>query len=198
MTWRALLLLLTVHLRADGTAEACRFRCGAASAELDGARILVWRDLLLHEVLQFLDHLGSTLVSRAQDDERLDNLPAFFVLDSDDAAFSDRRMQQQRAFDLRAGDVVATRNDHVVDTATGIRTTVFVDEIRVAGQIPATLHILPLPVVCEITAAGRPLTARRPDLARWKRPQFLIDHARDIAGDRFAGRAGLTSSPGAK
>ena len=65
------------------------------------ARILVRRDRLLDEILQRRRHQRIRRVPFLQHDERLDDLSALRVVDTDDAAFGDGGMQQQRALDFR-------------------------------------------------------------------------------------------------
>ena len=85
---------------------------------------------------------------------------------ADHAAFGDRRMREQRALHLGAGDVVARRDDHVVGARLVEEVAVLVDQVGVAGDVPAVLHVVALPLVGEVAAAGRALHREPPDLAR--------------------------------
>src|SRR5262245_19208644 len=97
------------RLRKLAKAKALQLACFRARQRfdvLDGARVLVRRDLALDELLQLGSERGIADVTALQDDVRLDDLSAFVVRRADDAAFRDNRMQQQRGFDFRAGDVI--------------------------------------------------------------------------------------------
>jgi hypothetical protein len=73
---------------------------GSVSRYSIGARVLVRRDRLLDVVLQRARRRLVRRDARLQHDERLDDLPPPFVGHAHDAALGDRRVQQQRAFDV--------------------------------------------------------------------------------------------------
>src|SRR5260370_20718437 len=96
----------TLHLAGLGTRQR--------GDELYPARIFVGRDLRLDEILQRLHQRRVGARRIARHDERLDDLAARGVGRADDGAFADFGMIEQHRLDLRAGDVVAGADDHVV------------------------------------------------------------------------------------
>ena len=125
-----------------------------------------------------------------QDHEGLDDHAALVVRRADDAAFGDRRMGEQRRLDLRAGDVVAGRDDHVVGARLVPEIAVLIHEVGVAGEVPAVLDVLPLALVGEVAATGRPAHRKPPDGARRQVAPLRIDDLRLVARHRLARRAG--------
>src|SRR5258706_7099726 len=74
--------------------ELACLRARQRVGEHDDARVLVWRNRILYEFLQFRDQFVVRRVSRAQHDERLDDLAARFVGRADHAAFGHRVVLQ--------------------------------------------------------------------------------------------------------
>jgi hypothetical protein len=109
----------------------------------------------------------------------------------DDAALGHRRVQQQRRFDLGAGDVVAAADDHVVGARLVDELAVVVDQVGVAGQVPAVLHIVGLALVGQVLAAGGALDRQPADLAARQFAALLVEHAGAVARHRQPGGAGL-------
>ena len=144
----------------------------------------------LDEALQVLAQAVRGRDALARHDERLDDLAAHRVGHADHRAFGDRLVLEQRVLDLGTGDVVAARDDHVVGARLVVEVAVLVDQIGVAGQVPAVPHIVALALVGEVAAAGRPAHREPAGLARRQRPHLVVDHHRLIARDRPAGGAG--------
>src|SRR5262249_50771198 len=90
---------------------------------------------------------------------------------------------------LRAGDVVAGRNDHVVGARLVPEIAVGIHEVGVAGDVPAVLHVLALALVGEIAAAGRPAHGEAADGVGRNLVALGVDHARLVAWHWLAGRA---------
>src|SRR5215831_18754228 len=82
--------------------------------ELDRPRVLVRRDGALDEVLQLAPERLAPFAARLQHDEGLDDFTALAIRRADHRAFADGGVREQRAFDLRPGDVVAGTDDHVI------------------------------------------------------------------------------------
>src|SRR5262245_42943516 len=133
---------------------------------LDRARILVGRDRRLDVLLEHLGAGGVAAVAAAQHDVGLDDLPALLVGRAHHAAFGDRGMRQQRGLDLRAGDVVAGRYDHVVGARLVPEVAVVIHEVGVTGDVPAILHVFALALVGEVAAPGRPAHGEAADGVR--------------------------------
>ena len=76
--------------------------------ELNGARVLVRRDFLPHECLQFLDAFLAAIVRIEKHDERLHDCTAFSIRCAYDRAFRDLRVIEQCGLDFRSADVVAS------------------------------------------------------------------------------------------
>src|SRR5580692_5682627 len=94
--------------------DLARGGAGQPGHELDGPRILVGGNPLFHEALQQRLELRAGLVRARQDDKGFHQLPPGLIRHPDDAAFGHGRVRHQRLLDLRAGDVVARGDDHVV------------------------------------------------------------------------------------
>src|SRR5207244_3225415 len=84
----------------------------------------------------------------------------------DHRAFAHALVPQQRLFHLGAGNVVAGADDHVVGARVIPEIAGGIGAERVAGEVPAVADIFFLPLVVEITAAGRTTHRKPPDLAR--------------------------------
>ena len=102
------------HLPQGKPLQLAGLSLGQLGDEFDCARIFVRRDLTFHVILQSRDEGIVTIEIRRQNHIGLDDHAARFVRGTDDAAFSDRGMREQRGLDLGTGYVVAGRNDHVV------------------------------------------------------------------------------------
>ena len=138
----------------------------------------------LDVILQRLGQRGVADVIRAQHHVGLHDLAAIRVGRADHAAFGDRRMREQRGFHLRAGDVVAGRDDHVVGARLIPEVAVRIHQVGVAGDVPAVLHVFALARVGEIAAAGRAAHREAADRAGRHFAAVLVDDARLIAGHR--------------
>src|SRR5688572_19566454 len=142
--------------------QLARFRTRQRRYELDRARILVRRDGVLHVLLQGLPHFFASLLAGLQDHIGLHDGAALGVGRTDYAALGHCRVREQRALDLRAGDVVAGGDDHVVGARLVEEVAVLVAQVGVAGDVPAahlTLgdHVVLLSIVGEVAAARRAL-----------------------------------------
>src|ERR1700680_1210406 len=122
--------------------ELAGFGARQALHELDRARIFVRCDRSLHEFLQLVRHGGISDVTRLQRDKRLHDLATLLVGRAYHATFGDRRMQQEHVFDFRTGDVIAGAYDHVVGARPVDEIAVFVDRVRVASVVPASLDVI--------------------------------------------------------
>ena len=96
-------------------------------------------------------------------------------------------MREQRRLHLRAADVVASRNDHVVGACGVIEITVGIHAEGITGDVPAVLHILALAAVGQIATTGRPFHCQPSHHARRTGLALFIQHRGDIAGDGMAG-----------
>ena len=167
------------------------FRTRQVAHELDGARIFVGCDLGLHELLEFFGGRFAGLRRIAQDHEGLDDPAALLVGHADHRAFLDFRMVKQRILDLRAADVVAGGNDHVVGPRDIPEIAVGILAVTVARQIPAVDDVAALPLlVVEVFAAGRPPCREQAFAGRLQDVAGLVHNTGLVAGDRRAGRAG--------
>ena len=108
----------------------------------------------------------------------------------DDAALGDRGMLEQHRLDLRPGDVVARRDDHVVGARLVPEEAVCIHEVGVAGDVPAVLDVFALALVGEIAAAGRTAHREPADRAGPNLAPALVDHLGFVAGHDPAGGAG--------
>src|SRR5579883_3555591 len=123
--------------------------------ENDRTRILVRGDRRLDMILQSLGRLGRALDSRREHDMRLHDLAALLVRRADHCAFYDVAVRQQSGLDLRPGDVVAGRNDHIVAARGEMEIALVVLPEGVSRQVPTVAHIGRLARVGEIATAGR-------------------------------------------
>ena len=126
-------------------------------------------------VLQRPRHRGVAGHAGAQHDVGLDDLAALLVGAADHAAFGDRRVREQRRLDLRPGDVVAGRDDHVVGARLVPEVAVGIHQVGVAGDVPAVLHVFLLALVGEIAAAGRPAHREAADGAGRHHAAVVVD-----------------------
>ena len=163
--------------------------------ELDRTRVFVRRDSRLHEVLQLRDQriIAAVILSLSkgvsQDHERFHDRAARFVGSADHRALHHARVLQQRAFHFGPRDVVTGRDDHVVGARLVPEISVVVEQVCVAGEVPAVLHVVALARVGEIPAAGGALHREPPDVARRQRLAVVVEDARDVARHRLARRA---------
>ena len=125
----------------------------------------------------------------AQDDERGDHLAAVGIGQPDDGALDDIGMGEQRLLDLRAGDVVARRDDHVVVAGLVPEVPVLVLYVGVAGDVPAVLDIELLPLVGEVPAPGRSSDGQPSLRAGCHLTAVHVEHRRHVSGDSSSGRA---------
>src|SRR5262249_59463204 len=109
---------------------------------------------------------------------------------ADDGRLEHLRVAEQRLFDLGTGDVVASRDDHVVAARLVPEIAVGVADVGVPGDVPAVLHVVALALVGQVAAAGRALHREPPGLAVGHLPAVLVQDRRAVAGDGLAGRAG--------
>src|SRR5262245_65229648 len=91
----------------------------------------------------------------------LHDLPTFLVRDADYRALLDIGMRQKGGLHLRTCNVVASRDNHVVGAGGEMEIAVVVLPECIASEVPAILNVSLLPLVGEITAAGR-ATDREP------------------------------------
>src|SRR4029434_5718015 len=94
--------------------QLARGRFWQLGYEFHRARILVWRDGVLHMLLQLARERVAGDVARIRDDVSLDDLSALLVASTDHGAFPHSRMLKQRGLHFRPGDVVAARDAHGV------------------------------------------------------------------------------------
>ncbi len=102
------------------------------------------------------------------------------------AALGHGLMRQQHRLNFRAGNVVAGRNDHVVRARLVVKIAVFIDHECVAGQVPAIAHILRLPRVGQITAAGGAAHRKLPHRVGRQGVHVLVNDARFITRHHLA------------
>ena len=95
-------------------------------------------------------------MGRAQNAIGLDDHAALHIGLADHAALSHGRVFEQSIFHFRAAHVVTRGDDHVIVTGLVMEIAVIVLHERIAGIVPARLHIALLSRVIEITASGRP------------------------------------------
>src|SRR5690606_15180609 len=114
--------------------DLARRRLGQLVDEMDGARILEWRQLALHESLQLLLDGFAGRIARAKHDigDGLDQ--ALAVGGADDRCLEHRRVLDEDVLHFDGRDVLAAYLDHVV-AATGIG----VIALLVAHVLVATL-----------------------------------------------------------
>src|SRR5204863_9950825 len=67
---------------------------------------------------------------------------------------------------------------------------VAVPDVGVPGEVPAVHHVVALPLVREVAAAGGPLDGQAADRPVRHRLPVVADHGRLVAGHGHAGRAG--------
>ena len=120
----------------------------------------------------------------------LDDHAAVVVRRADHAAFGDGRMGEERGFHLRPGDVVARRHDHVVRARLVPEIAVLIHEVRVAGDVPAILHVFALALVLEIAATGRTAHGQAAQAARRQLAALLVEDLGLVSGHRLACGAG--------
>ena len=111
-------------------------------AELDRPRVFVGRDGLLDELLQLARRASSGLVARPGHDEALTIWPRSASATPITPHSATLGVQQQRALHLGAGDVVAAADDHVVGARLVDEEAVGVDQVGVAGEVPALAHVV--------------------------------------------------------
>src|SRR5690349_15996411 len=100
-------------------------------------------------------------------------------------------MFEQNLLDLRARNVVAGTDDHVVNARMIPKEAVFVGVKGVAGNVPALNHVgfLPLYVV-QITAPDRTANRQLADSTRRNRFHVVVNHRHGITWKRLPGGAG--------
>src|SRR5512141_199912 len=104
--------------------------------ELDDPWQLVDRDVLPTAVEDLLFQLLAGCVTRSQDDEGLDVLPADGVGNPDHAGVGHGRMLQESVFDLLGTDPVTRALDQVLLARNEAQVSVLVDRAEVADQNP--------------------------------------------------------------
>src|ERR1022692_3447408 len=97
-------------------------------------------------------------------------------------------MTEQHFLDPRPGDVVPGGDDDVVRARLVPEVAVTSADVGVAGQVPAVLHVIALPVIGQVLAAGRALDGEAAWLAIGNLLAVLVQDGRLVAGDRQAGR----------
>src|SRR6185503_2128454 len=136
---------------------------GQLPHDLDGARILVPAQPILHELLQLAREVGPLA---RRDDAGLGNLSPQLVGHADHCRLAHVGVREERLLDLERAHGPAAGDDHVVGAAG-------VEEVPVGVEVAAILHAKPLPA-----AADRDLAQR----ARRQRA-VLADH-RDLPARR--------------
>ena len=151
---------------------------------------LYGRDRRLDEILELARHGVARLAARPQHDERLDDRAALGIVRTHDGALEHGLVHDQRLLDLGPGDVVAAGHDHVVGARLVVEVAVLVDDIGVAGDVPAVADVVELPGVVEVATAGRATHGEPPDDARAYIVHVVVDDARLVPRHRPPGRAG--------
>ena len=117
-------------------------------------------------------------------------LPARLVGHPDDAALEHVGVRWERLLDLRTGDVVAGRDDHVVAAGLVPEVAVVVADEGVTGDVPAVLDVAALPLVGEVAASGRALDRQPARLPVGHVAAERIEDWPRIAGHGTTGGAG--------
>ena len=99
-------------------------------------------------------------------------------------------MGEQHRLDFRTGYVVPGRDYHVVGAGLISEVAIGVLDIGVAGDVPAALHVLRLPAVAEVAAAGRAAHREPPGGSGRHLAAGPVNDARFVSRNRPAGRAG--------
>src|SRR5699024_443883 len=101
----------------------------------------------------------------------------------------DVRVREHRLLDLGRGDVVARGDDHVVAARLVPEVALVVCAERVAGDVPAVLHVVRLPRIVQVAAPGRTLDRRPAARSGRDRLGAVVHVGRHTAGDGEPGRA---------
>ena len=97
---------------------------------------------------------------------------------------------EQCLLDLGPGDVVASRDDHVVAARLEPEVAVGVADVGVAGDVPAVPHVASLALVGQVAAAGRTLDGEPSRLSVGYLVAVGVQDGRPVAGHGVTGRAG--------
>src|SRR4051812_16456241 len=95
---------------------------------------------------------------------RLDDLSALCIIHADNRAFLHLIMREQRGFHFWSGDVVTSRYNHVIRARHESEAPVLMHE-RVAGDVPAALHVTTLARIVQVTASGGAAHSKAADRA---------------------------------
>src|SRR5205823_7437613 len=166
-------------------------RLGQLADELDPARVLVGRDLVLHERLELAGQRVPGLPRLLEDDEGLGLDEPVGVLLADHRRFEHRGVAHERGLHLDRRDPDAPDLQHVVGATAEPEVTVLVLEVLVAGLDPGTEErLLRLLVLVPVVGHDRvALDAQVPDLAGGHRPPLVVHDDRLVAGHGQARRA---------
>ena len=128
----------------------------------------------------------------------LHDLAAGLVGHADHRALGDVGVGQQRGLHLRAGDVVAAGDDHVVAAGGEVEVAVVVLHEGVAGEVPAVLHVAALAVIGEVAAAGGALHRQPANGAAGHLVHVVVHHPGPVAADGPPGatRTGVVEAVG--
>ena len=178
------------HLPQGKSLQFAGFRLGKLRDKSDRTRIFVRRDLALDVLLQRRRQRGVGGDAGRKDHIGLDDHAARLVGGADDAAFGHRRMGQQCGFDIRTGDIVAGRDNHVVRSGHERKAALLVADERIDRQIPAITHIIRLPRIREIAASRRAANRKPADGARRQFVHVIVDDLCLVTGNRVPRRSG--------
>ena len=121
--------------------------------------------------------------------EGFDDHAAILIRCADHAAFGYGRMLEQAIFHLGAADVVACAHDHVVSPSLVEKVAILVLHEGIAWIVPAVFHVIGLPCIAQIFAAGGPHYGELADLAARQLIAMVVHHFGRIASDNLANRA---------
>ena len=148
------------------------------------------RDLELGEALarELLDRLDVGLAPAGGGDERHGHLAPALVRRGDDGDLGDRVVRGDRLLDLDRGDVLAARDDHVLEAVAQLDVAVLVHDAEVAGVEPAALERLARRLLV-VEVAHHHVVAAHDDLAERLAVgghvlHVLVDHAQALRHDR--------------
>src|SRR3989442_2519972 len=159
-------------------------------AELDGAWILIRRDVLFDKVLQHPYQSGIPGMALPEHHKRLDDRTAFCIGCAYNSALRHCGMHEQNSFNLRPGDVIACRNDHVVCACLEPEVAILIHQIGITGEVPAMLYIGALALVCQVATPGWSLHGQPPYRIGWQLLTVLVKDACLIARYRLARSTG--------
>src|SRR5215510_14978887 len=99
-------------------------------------------------------------------------------------------MGEQCCLNLRPGNVVAGRDDHVVRARGKVEYAILVAHEVVTRQVPAIAHVAELPVIGKVATPGWAAHGKMSDAPISDLAHGIVDDARLVSLDRPAGSTG--------